>query len=112
MDLEKIPYQFIYVDLMVKNLQRDLQIIQKGPFKIKEPYIRFIETLISKAIKERRKLKQIMHDHNIHIKNKGVQNDLVIYRFYINRKEKEVHFNKYVLKKNVKEMMTDLIENK
>ena len=33
MDLEKIPYQFIYIDLTVKNLQRDLQIVQKGPHK-------------------------------------------------------------------------------
>lgn len=111
MDLEKIPYQFIYIDLTVKNLQRDLQIVQKGPFKIKEPYISFMEKLISKAIKERRNVKQIMHEHKIHIKNEGVQNDLVIYRFYMNRKEKEVHFNKYVLKKKVQDIMTHLIEN-
>lgn len=111
MDFEKIPYQFIYTDLTVKNLQRDFYLVKAGPFKIKEPYVRSMEKLISKAIKERRKLKQIMHKHNIHIQNNGLKNDLVIYHFYLNGKEKEVHINKYVLKKKVKEMMMELMKD-
>lgn len=109
MDYEKIPYQFIYTDLTIKNLQRDLRIVKTGPFKIKEPYIQYIEKIISEMIEERRKLKQIMYKNNIRVQNEGVQNDLAIYRFYLNGKVKEVHINKYVLKNKVKEKMLKLM---
>lgn len=109
MDLEKIPYQFIYTDLTVKNLQRDLELIKIGPFKIKEPYVKSLEKLISEMIEERRKLKETMRKHNIRIEQGEVEHDIVVYRIYMNGKMKEMRINKYVLKNKVREKMLQLM---
>lgn len=107
---ETIAFQYLYTDLAIKNLERDLQLIQTGPFKIKEPYIHLLEKFISQAINERRKLKKLMYQHNIRVEQTGKVYDSVIYHFYLNNRVKEVSISKYVLKKRVKEYMLKLLE--
>lgn len=108
MNYEEIAYKYLYIDLAIKNLERDLKLIHTGPFKIKEPYIMLVEKIISKAIQERKKIKQIMFKHNIRIHQIGKLHDIVIYEFYLNNKVNEVRLNKYVIKSRVKETILSL----
>src|SRR5699024_9205516 len=62
-----IASHYLFVDLAIKNLEMDLQHVKNGPFKIKKPYIEFIEKMISNAINERRELKKLMYQRKIRV---------------------------------------------
>jgi|SRR5690625_1348082 len=104
-----IAYRYLFIDLAIKNLELDQQRIKNGTFKIKEPYIEWIQTMISKAIKERRILKKIMYQRKIEILWIQRQGDFSTYKVILNRGEKEVTFSNHVIKKNVKAVMKALM---
>lgn len=108
MDDMDIAHQYLIIDLTIKNLQLDLQYIKNGQFKIQGPYVQLIEGMISKAINERRKLKQEMFKRKIQVTYLYTQGDFVTYRCLLNGKVEEVPFYKYKLKKDVEEMINEL----
>lgn len=106
-----IASHYLFVDLDIKNLELDLQHVMNGPFKIKEPYIEFIERMISNVINERRNLKRIMYQRKIQVQFLYRQGDFTSYKFFLNGKEREVTYNNMVIKKNVRKIMEKLLNN-
>lgn len=102
---EDIATRYLFVDMAIKNMQLDLQHVRNGPHKIKQPYIIAIEKMISKGMKERRKLKKLMYDNNINVHFKHTQGDYSTYIFYLDRSRKENTYHNMVIKKNVEEIM-------
>lgn len=99
------------MDLAIKNMQLDLQHVHNGPFKIKQPYITMIEMLISNGMHERRKLNKLIYDNNINMEFKHTQGDDSTYIFYLNKSKKEKTYHNMVIKKNVGEIMMELLEH-
>lgn len=109
MDDKEIARKYLITSLTIKNLELDLQYIKNGQFKIKGPYVQLIEGMISKAIKERRKLKQEMFKRNIQVTYLYTQGDFSTYKFVLNRNEEDVTYLNQKLKKYVEEMISELI---
>lgn len=105
-----IASRYLFVDLAIKNLELDLQHVMNGPFKIKEPYIEFIERMIFKAINERRESKKLMCQRKIQVQFLHRQGDYSTYKFILDGKEQEMTFMNQVIKKNVESIMKELIE--
>ena len=104
-----IAFRYLFIDLAIKNLELDQQHVKHGAFKIKEPYIEWIEKMISKAIKERRQLKKIMYQRKIEILLLHRQGDFSTYKVVSNRGEKQVTLINHMIKKNVGEIIKELI---
>lgn len=98
---QKVLEQYLFTDLAIKNMEIDIQRIEKGTFKIKEPYIEMIEKMISNVVKERRKLKQMMYKNKLKLEFLYEKEHFVTYEFYMNRRMKEMTYNKAVFKKHV-----------
>lgn len=109
MNKKEIATAYLLTDLAIKNLERDLKLIQAGAFKIKDPYTKFIHRLISSGISKRRKLKQLMYQNKISIEYHGKRGDFVTYYFYLNGPVEKRTFSKYVLKKNVEEKIRSFL---
>ena len=109
MDDKEIARKYLITSLTIKNLELDLQYIKNGQFKIKGPYVQLIEGMISKAIQERRMLKQEMYKRRIQVEYKYTQGDFVTYKYLLNGKVEEIPFYKYKLKKDVGEMTRRLM---
>ena len=105
-----IASRYLFVDLAIKNLELDLQHVMNGPFKIKEPYLKFIEGIISKAINERRNLKRIMYQRKIRVQFLYRQGDYSTYKFILDGKEQEMTFMNQVIKKSVEETIGGLMK--
>lgn len=109
MEDREIATHYLFLYMAVVLLQLDIQHMQNGPFKIKEIYINQLEKAYSKAINERRMLKQIMWKRKIKIESKGKSNGFTHYMFYYNGKEEMRYFNNYVIRKNVKNIIEGLL---
>ena len=109
MDDKEIARKYLITSLTIKNLELDLQYIKNGQFKIKGPYVQLIEGMISKAINERRKLKQEMFKRKIQVTYLYTQGDFVTYKYLLNGKVEEVSFYKFKLKKDVESLIKWLL---
>src|SRR5699024_4800667 len=107
---EEIATRYLFVDMAIKNMQLDLQHIQNGPQKIKQPYIVMVEKLISKGMKERRILKKLMYEEKIRVEFQFSQGDFSTYFFYIGNEKRIKTYNRSIIKRNVEEIMMELIK--
>ena len=103
-----IATRYLFVDMAIKNLELDLQHVNNGPFKIKEPYVELIEGMIIKARKEMRQLKKVMYDRKIQVLFMHRQGDFTTYKFIMNGKEQEVTYLNQVIKKKVEGIIKEL----
>ncbi|WP_449354093.1 hypothetical protein ACUL41_12125 [Virgibacillus natechei] len=60
----RVASQFLFLSMAITVIKQDVEHIQAGAFKIKEPYVELLENMESEATNERRKLQKIMkHKH-------------------------------------------------
>lgn len=91
-------------------IQQDIVHIQNGPFKIKEPYIEQLERMHTTASNECRDLKKEMWDKRISFVLMGRRKGSTEYKFIVNGKERTRAYNNHVIKKNVKEILEELMQ--
>lgn len=87
---EKIIDQAIYLPLVIKVLERDRKVIEQSPFKLRKPYLDYIEETIIAVQKDMSVVKRHMHKHNIKVERLGAEdnftNYMVIYKGYQERR--------------------------
>ncbi|WP_430787759.1 hypothetical protein VBD025_17305 [Virgibacillus flavescens] len=92
--------RFLFLSMAIVVIQQDIQHVQQGAFKIKEPYIALLEKMISEALEERRKLRQTMHKNNIKVVTLNKNDSFSSFLFLCqNREEKRNYFNPAIRKK-------------
>lgn len=107
----KIATRFVFLSMAITVLKQDLHYIQKGKFKIKEPYIFLIEQMISLAVEQRRKLRKRMYALKLTV-TRVRKNDLfTTYLFVCKRREEERTYFNPVIRNKVKEIIFSLLNN-
>jgi|SRR5690625_3810563 len=102
---------YLFLNMAIKVLELDKQLILNGAFKIKEPYITLINSLISKAIVQRRYFKKSMNENKVHVNFLYREGDFSYYEFIINKsKTVKCYFNP-IIKKEVKKIIDELISS-
>lgn len=92
--------RFLFLSMAIVVIQQDIQHVQQGAFKIKEPYIALLEKMISEALDERRQLRQTMHKNNIKVVTLNKNDSFSSFLFLCqNREEKRNYFNPAIRKK-------------
>lgn len=105
----KIASSFLFLTMAIKVLELDKKHILIGEFKIKAPYISFINTLISTAIKERKKLRETMKREDIKVNFLYREGNFTYYEFIINQsKTVKCYFNP-IIKKEVEKIISKLM---
>ncbi len=104
----KVALHFLFIDLAIKTLELDLQHVRNGAFK--SPYLEQIQTMINKAIDERRRLKKVMYDRKIQLLLKYKQGNFSTYTFIDKRNEREITLMNQVIKKNVEKVIKQLMQ--
>lgn len=96
----QIATRFLFLSMAIVVIQQDIKHVQKGAFKIKEPYIHMLEKMISEATEERRKLRQSMERKQLKVvtlhKNDSFSSFLFLCK---GREEKRNYFNPAIRKK-------------
>lgn len=91
-EYEKIASRYLFTDMAITNLQLDRNHLEHSPCKIKEPYFKLLDQLISTAIQERKQLKRLMYQHNIQVEHINSDRLFSTYKYYLNGYVHEVSF--------------------
>jgi len=108
---EKIANRYLFTDMAITNLELDRKHLDNSACKIKEPYFEMIDQLISTAIQERRRLKQLMHQHHLQVEHIKTDRLFTTYKYYLNGYVYEADFFNPVIKKYVKGIMKELMQD-
>lgn len=100
---------FLFLNMAIKVLELDKRHVQIGDFKIKTPYVKLINNLISKAINERRRLKQIMYKKNIQVNFLYREGEFIHYEFILNKTKVVKCYFSPVIKKEVEKILVSLM---
>lgn len=95
--------------MAIKVLELDKKYILNGEFKIKKPYMTFINTLISKAIKQRKQLRVVMKQKNINVNFLYREGDFTYYEFIVNKSTTVKCYFNPVIKKEVEKIIEELM---
>ncbi|GAA0438161.1 hypothetical protein GCM10008983_13850 [Lentibacillus halophilus] len=102
--------RFLFLSMAITVIQQDIQHIQAGTFKIKEPYLNLLEAMNTKAINERNDLRKMMRDRNVQVVALNKSHSFSSYLFVCSgREEKRNYFNP-VIRKRVKSIMQELMD--
>src|SRR5699024_1960600 len=96
----QIATRFLFLSMAIVVIQQDIKHIQKGAFKIKEPYVHMLEKMISEATKERRSLRKSMEREQIRVVTLHTNDPLPSFLFLgRGKEEKRTYFNPAIRKK-------------
>ncbi|MFD1174267.1 sulfotransferase family protein [Oceanobacillus picturae] len=95
-----IASRFLFLSMAIVVIQQDIQHIERGAFKIKEPYMELLETMTTVASAERRELRTQMNKRRIEVVNLHKNDSFSSFLFICQgREEKRNYFNPAIRKK-------------
>ncbi|MFC4024500.1 hypothetical protein ACFOUV_11905 [Oceanobacillus longus] len=90
----ELASRFLFLSMAMVVIRQDRNYVQNGAFKIKEPYIKLLEKMVSEASIERRKLKMVMRQKNMQIVTLNKNDSFSSFLFLCQgREEKRNYFN-------------------
>jgi hypothetical protein len=96
----RIATRFLFLSMAIVVIQQDIQHIQKGAFKIKEPYLLLLEKMNANALAERRQLRSKMENKKLSVMLINKNDSFSSYLFICKGKEeKRNYFNPAIRKK-------------
>ncbi|MFB5661308.1 hypothetical protein [Alteribacillus sp. HJP-4] len=60
-------HYFILLPLVKKVLEKDLQLFEEGPFKVRDPYLMMVQESLRMLHEDMRHIKKYMHGHNMQV---------------------------------------------
>lgn len=95
----------IYLPMVLIVLNRDLAVIEKSPFKLRQPYLEFIEEIMKEIQRELKEVKQYMKKNNLKVMEVKRDDAFTMYMFiYKGYEENHNYFNPRIRNK-VQELM-------
>ncbi len=105
----QVASRFLFLSMAIVVIQLDVQNIKEGAFKIKKPYIEFLNNMATVAINKRKQLQKVMKDHHIQVVSLHRNQSFSSYLFICQgREEKRSYFNPAIRKK-VEAILRELI---
>lgn len=106
----QLASRFLFLSMAMVVIQQDIQHIQNGAFKIKEPYTGLLEKMYAEATHERRKLQKMMEDESLNVVTLNSNDSFSSYLFVCKgREEKRNYFNPAIRKK-VETILNELMQ--
>ncbi|MDQ0269916.1 hypothetical protein J2S17_001788 [Cytobacillus purgationiresistens] len=86
--------QAIYLPMIVIILERDLQIIEKAPFKINRPYLTLVENTLKKVQRDLKEVRDKMRKGNMKVHQISHDDTFTMFSFlYKGYEEQHNYFN-------------------
>lgn len=105
----QVAARFLFLSMAIVVIDQDMQIVQNGPFKIKEPYLKLLQTMAASARKERKALRKKMKDQDIQVVRLNQNDSFTTYQFICRGKEESKSYFNPVIRKKVELILEELI---
>ncbi|WP_010093674.1 hypothetical protein [Ornithinibacillus scapharcae] len=107
----RIATRFLFLSMAIVVIQQDIQHIQKGAFKIKEPYIQLLEKMNANALSERRQLRSKMENKKLRVMLINKNDSFSSYLFISKGKEEKRNYFNPAIRKKVEEIVQEIMLN-
>ncbi|MDQ0273481.1 hypothetical protein [Cytobacillus purgationiresistens] len=97
--------QAMYLPMLIIVLEKDKNIIEKSPFKLKGPYINLIEKTLQDVRKELRDVKNRMRSSNIKVQETKRDKDFTTFTFFYKGYEEDHNYFNPRLRNKVNELL-------
>lgn len=104
-----VASRFLFLSMTIIVIEQDKEHLQKGAFKIKEPYLQLLNQMISEAKQERQQLRKIISEKNMQIISLDQNETISSYLFICQGREQKRHYFNPVIRQKVKEMIYELM---
>lgn len=105
----RIATRFLFLSMAIVVIQQDIQHIQKGAFKIKEPYIQLLEKMNANALSERRQLRTEMENKKLRVMLINKNDSFSSYLFLCRGKEEKRNYFNPAIRKKVEEIVQEIM---
>ncbi|WP_026905691.1 hypothetical protein [Paucisalibacillus globulus] len=105
----ELASRFLFLSMAIVVVQQDIQNIQKGSFKIKEPYIQLLEKMNTNALAERRQLRVKMENKKLRVMLINKNDSFSSYLFYCKGKEEKRNYFNPAIRKKVEEIVQEIM---
>ncbi|MEW9675004.1 hypothetical protein ABRT01_02240 [Lentibacillus sp. L22] len=96
----EVASRFLFLSMALIVMEQDMQTIESGSFKIKEPYMELLDRMTTEAMNERRKLRDVMRKKHMKVVTLNKNDSFSSYLFLCEgREEKRNYFNPAIRKK-------------
>jgi len=104
---ESLPYfeKMIYLPMVLTILERDREIVEKGPFKLKRPYVSIIEQAVKEAQRELKGTKLYLRQHNMKVLRGNHDDTFTEYVFFHGGYEEHRRYLNVRLRNRVEELL-------
>ncbi|WP_164669546.1 hypothetical protein [Virgibacillus doumboii] len=106
----QLASRFLFLSMAMVVIQQDIQHIQKGAFKIKEPYTELLEKMYSEATHERRKLRKMMEDEKLKVVTLNSNDSFSSYLFLCKGREEQRNYFNPAIRKKVETILHELMQ--
>lgn len=104
---ESLPYfeKMIYLPMVLTILERDREFVEKGPFKLKRPYVSIIELAVKEAQRELKETKLYLRKHNMKVIRGKHDDTFTEYIFFHGGYEEHRRYLNVRLRNRVEELL-------
>ncbi|MBO8156220.1 MAG: hypothetical protein H0Z32_07175 [Bacillaceae bacterium] len=101
--------RFLFLSMAIVVMEQDIQSIENGKFKIKEPYLELLRKMEHQARLERRKLQIRMKKHQLDVVFLQKNDTFSTYLFTGNGYEEEKRYFNPAIRKKVQDILYELM---
>src|SRR5690625_2633959 len=105
-----VASRFLFLSMAITVIKQDIEHIQNGAFKIKEPYLNLLNRMISEATNERRQLRKIMQDEHIQVVSLNKNDTFSSYLFISKGREEKRNYFIPAIRKKVESIIQEILE--
>ena len=104
---ESLPHfeNMIYLPMVLTILERDRDSVEKGPFKLKRPYVNIIEQAVKEAQKELKDTRLYLRQHNMKVIRGNHDDTFTEYVFFYGGYEEHRRYLNVRLRNRVEELL-------
>ncbi|MEK3887439.1 hypothetical protein [Bacillus sp. FSL K6-3431] len=99
--------QAMYLPMLLTVLNRDLEVVEKSPFKIKGPYLALIESTMKAVQKDLASVKSYLYKNNIKVERVKSDDTFTMYIFLYKGYEEEHNYFNPRLRNRVEELLRE-----
>lgn len=106
----QIASRFLFLSMAITVIEQDINHIETGHFKIKEPYLDLLQKMTSEAKDERRQLRKQMYDRNLKVTRLQKRDLFTSFLFTCQGREEERTYFNPAIRNKVKNIIFELVE--
>lgn len=105
----KTASRYLFLSMAIIVVEKDIQFVESGPFKIKEPYLELLRKMEHRARIERRELRKKMRDMNVEVVFLQKDDSFSTYLFMTRGYEEERRYFNPAVRKKVEQILYELM---